>query len=151
MANWSSAPRSCRRWFSACFLALASADSALFLSLSASVNLVLRSFILFSATVSVLMVAMRCPSSSFHCLWASSTYSSAIFVVWIAFKKKKSIKVNHLRAKTIFTLSEDKGLKNLPWSSPFSVFETPPASLVSSSRPYLEEEVGAAPKRLPRS
>lgn len=152
MVIWSLVLRSRRRWSSASFLAPTSAASALFLSLSALVSLTLRSFILFLATTSISMAAMHHPSSCFHCLWASSTHSSTILVVWIAFKeKKKDVKVNSLRAKITCTLSKDKELKNLPWPSPFSRLETPHASLVSSGRPYLKEEVGAAPKRFPCS
>ena len=57
--------------------------------------------------------------------------------------------MNPLKAKIACTISKDKGLKNLPWPSPFSGLEVPRASLVSSNRPYLKEEVGAALKGLP--
>ena len=122
----------CWRWPSTCLSILAKAASAFFLSLFASVSLTLRSLILYSATVNASTAVMRRPSSSFICLWASSTHSSAIFVVWIALKKKKKkrkkrrrvVKINSLRAKIAYTLKKKKRKKNTMARSLFRVRNT---------------------------
>ena len=66
--SWSSVWRNCWHWLFACLSASSRAASTLFLSLFASVNLVLRSLILCSASVNSSTAAICHPSLLLHLL-----------------------------------------------------------------------------------
>ena len=97
--SWSSVWRNYWHWLFACLSAPSRAASTLFLSLFASVNLVLRSLILCSASVNSSMAAICRPSSSFIYLWESLTNSSVMCVAWITIKKKKKVRGNNMNTK----------------------------------------------------
>ena len=72
-----------------------------FFSLSSSVNLALRSLVLFSATWKASTAAICLPSSSLYIRWELPTISSALKIAWMAWegkevkKKKKKKKTYH--------------------------------------------------------